>query len=76
MTVSQRAREGDEPGDVRLDHRVPSRSLQLTDIVAERGDDGMARIQELTRGVGADATLECVGTQQAMMQAIRLAARS
>jgi len=35
-----------------------------------------ARIQELTRGVGADATLECVGTQQAMMQAIRLAARS
>ena len=42
-----------------------------TDIVAERGDDGVARIKELTVGVGADAVLECVGTQQSMMQAIR-----
>jgi threonine dehydrogenase-like Zn-dependent dehydrogenase len=42
-----------------------------TDIVTERGDEGVARIQELTRGVGADAVLECVGTQEAMMQAIQ-----
>src|SRR5207245_153754 len=42
-----------------------------TDIVTERGDDGVARIKELTNGVGADAVLECVGTQQSMMQAIR-----
>ena len=42
-----------------------------TDIVTERGDDGVARINELTNGVGADAVLECVGTQQSMMQAIR-----
>src|SRR5438309_2095629 len=42
-----------------------------TDIVTERGDDGVARIKELTHGVGADAVLECVGTQQSMMQAIR-----
>src|SRR5438105_2005116 len=42
-----------------------------TDIVTERGDDGVARIKELTNGVGADAVLECVGTQESMMQAIR-----
>src|SRR5438874_6088202 len=42
-----------------------------THIVTERGDDGVARIKELTNGVGADAVLECVGTQQSMMQAIR-----
>lgn len=41
-----------------------------TDIVAERGDEGVARIKELTRGVGADAVLECVGTQEAMSQAV------
>ena len=35
-----------------------------TDIVTERGDDGIARIKELTGGVGADAVLECVGTQE------------
>ena len=42
-----------------------------TDIVAERGADGVARIKELTRGVGADSVLECVGSQDAMMQAIQ-----
>src|SRR5438445_5770522 len=42
-----------------------------TDIVAERGDAGIARIKELTNGLGADSVLECVGTQESMMQAIR-----
>jgi threonine dehydrogenase-like Zn-dependent dehydrogenase len=42
-----------------------------TDIVAERGDDGVARVTELTGGIGADAVLECVGTGDAMRQAIR-----
>ena len=41
-----------------------------TDIVTERGDEGVARIMDLTKGIGADAVLECVGTQQSMMQAI------
>ena len=41
-----------------------------TDIVAERGEEGVARVKELTRGVGADSVLECVGTQEAMKQAI------
>ena len=41
-----------------------------TDIVTERGDDGVSRIMELTKGIGADSVLECVGTQESMMQAI------
>jgi threonine dehydrogenase-like Zn-dependent dehydrogenase len=41
-----------------------------TDIVADRGPAGIERVKELTRGVGADAVLECVGTQEAMSQAI------
>ncbi len=48
-----------------------ARELGATDIVSERGDDGVARIKELTRGIGADAVLECVGTSQSMMQAIQ-----
>jgi threonine dehydrogenase-like Zn-dependent dehydrogenase len=47
-----------------------AREFGATDIVEERGDDGVAIIQELTRGIGADAVLECVGTQESMMQAI------
>jgi threonine dehydrogenase-like Zn-dependent dehydrogenase len=50
-----------------------AREFGATDIVSERGDEGVARIKELTKGVGADAVLECVGTQDAMMQAIRSA---
>ena len=41
-----------------------------TDIVAERGEEGVAQIKELTKGVGADSVLECVGTDEAMTQAI------
>jgi threonine dehydrogenase-like Zn-dependent dehydrogenase len=47
-----------------------AREYGATDIVTERGDAGVARIMELTRGVGADSVLECVGTQESMMQAI------
>jgi threonine dehydrogenase-like Zn-dependent dehydrogenase len=47
-----------------------AREFGATDIVTERGDEGVARIREFTKGVGADAVLECVGTQDAMMQAI------
>ena len=44
-----------------------------TDIVTERGDEGVARIKEMTKGVGADAVLECVGTSESMHQAINAA---
>jgi threonine dehydrogenase-like Zn-dependent dehydrogenase len=47
-----------------------AREFGATDIVTERGAEGVARIKELTRGVGADSVLECVGTQESMMQAI------
>jgi threonine dehydrogenase-like Zn-dependent dehydrogenase len=48
-----------------------AREFGATDIVTERGDEGVARIRELTKGVGADSVLECVGTQESMMQAVR-----
>jgi threonine dehydrogenase-like Zn-dependent dehydrogenase len=41
-----------------------------THIVTERGDEGVSRIKQLTNGTGADSVLECVGTQESMMQAI------
>jgi len=47
-----------------------AREFGATDIVTERGEEGMARIKELTGGIGADSVLECVGTQESMMQAI------
>ena len=48
-----------------------AREFGATDIVSERGDEGVARIKDLTKGVGADSTLECVGTQESMLQAIQ-----
>ena len=47
-----------------------AREFGATEIVTERGDQGINRIKELTDGVGADSVLECVGTQESMMQAI------
>ncbi|THF87820.1 IMP dehydrogenase [Deinococcus sp. KSM4-11] len=42
-----------------------------TDIVTERGDEGVARIKEMTGGLGAHSVIEAVGTQESMMQAVR-----
>jgi threonine dehydrogenase-like Zn-dependent dehydrogenase len=47
-----------------------AREFGATEIVTERGDQGITRIKELTRGVGADSVLECVGTPESMQQAI------
>jgi threonine dehydrogenase-like Zn-dependent dehydrogenase len=47
-----------------------ARTFGATDIVEERGDEGVERIRELTRGLGADCVMECVGTQQSMSQAL------
>ena len=41
-----------------------------TDIVTERGDEGVATIKKLTDGLGAHSVVEAVGTQESMMQAI------
>ncbi|HEY3437499.1 MAG TPA: zinc-dependent alcohol dehydrogenase family protein [Actinotalea sp.] len=55
------------------DRQALARELGATDIVAERGDDGVARVLELTGGIGADSVLECVGTQHSVTQALRSA---
>jgi threonine dehydrogenase-like Zn-dependent dehydrogenase len=49
------------------------RGFGATDIVAERGEAAVEAVKEMTAGVGADATLECVGTGQAMETAIKIA---
>lgn len=41
-----------------------------TDIVEERGEDGIGRIMDLTNGIGAESVLECVGMEQSMQQAM------
>src|SRR6266545_7995349 len=48
-----------------------AREYGATDVVEERGDDGVARIKELTNGLGAHSVVEAVGTQESMMQAIQ-----
>lgn len=48
-----------------------AREFGATDIVAERGEEGVALIKELTHGYGAHSVIEAVGTQESMMQAIR-----
>ena len=48
-----------------------AREFGATDVVTERGEEGVARIKEMTKGVGADSALECVGTKESMQQAIQ-----
>src|SRR5438067_253200 len=48
-----------------------AREFGAADVVAERGDEGVDRILAMTNGISADSVLECVGTQEAMLQAIR-----
>ena len=60
---------------IAMSRHEPRQQLALefgaTDIVEERGDEGVARIEELTSGLGAHSVIEAVGTQESMMQAIR-----
>ncbi|WP_424347530.1 zinc-dependent alcohol dehydrogenase family protein [Kocuria sp. CH-021] len=53
------------------DRQALAREFGATDIVEERGDEGVARIKELTGGLGAHSVIEAVGTQESMLQAIR-----
>lgn len=52
------------------DRQALARKFGATDIVEERGDEGVAKIKELTGGYGAHSTVEAVGTQESMLQAI------
>jgi threonine dehydrogenase-like Zn-dependent dehydrogenase len=53
------------------DRQRLAREFGATDIVTERGDEGVARIKDMTGGLGAHSVIEAVGTQESMMQAIR-----
>lgn len=55
------------------DRQALARRFGATDIVAERGDEGVERIREMFDGIGADHVLECVGTKESMDQALRSA---
>jgi threonine dehydrogenase-like Zn-dependent dehydrogenase len=52
------------------DRQALASDFGATDIVAERGDEGVARVRDLLAGAGADCVLECVGTKESMQQAI------
>jgi threonine dehydrogenase-like Zn-dependent dehydrogenase len=52
------------------DRQQLAREYGATDIVEQRGDDGVAAVKDLTGGLGAHSVIEAVGTQESMMQAI------
>ncbi|MBB2893233.1 threonine dehydrogenase-like Zn-dependent dehydrogenase [Flexivirga oryzae] len=60
---------------IAMSRHEPRQRLALefgaTDMFAERGEEGVARVKELTAGLGAHSVVEAVGTQEAMAQAIR-----
>ena len=59
---------------IAMSRNEPRQQLALefgaTDIVTERGAEGVAAIKDLTDGLGAHSVIEAVGTQESMMQAI------
>ena len=57
------------------DRQALAREFGATDIVEERGDAGVAKIKELTGGLGAHSVIEAVGTQESMDQAIQATRR-
>lgn len=50
-----------------------AREFGATDIVEERGDAAVEAIMSLTDGIGVDAVLECVGTDEAMQTSFAIA---
>jgi threonine dehydrogenase-like Zn-dependent dehydrogenase len=59
---------GRHPGRIAI-----AKDFGVTDVVAERGEEAVERVRELTGGLGVHAILECVGTDQAMLTAIGIA---
>lgn len=54
------------------DRQALAKEFGATDNVAERGDEAVQKIMELTNGAGADAVLECVGTEQSTDTAMKV----
>ncbi len=52
------------------DRQLIATEFGATHLVAERGEAGVAAVKELTGGIGADAVIECVGTEDARLQAV------
>ena len=52
------------------DRQALAKEFGATDIVAERGDEGVDKVRELLGGILADSVLECVGTKESMEQAL------
>jgi threonine dehydrogenase-like Zn-dependent dehydrogenase len=55
------------------DRQAVAKDFGATDIISARGDEGVEAVKELTSGIGADAVLECVGTNESVDQALRSA---
>ncbi|BDR56808.1 zinc-dependent alcohol dehydrogenase family protein [Xylocopilactobacillus apis] len=54
------------------DRQRLAKEFGATDIVAERGDEGVKKVMDLTNGNGADEVLECVGTEQSVDTAVKV----
>jgi threonine dehydrogenase-like Zn-dependent dehydrogenase len=54
-----------------MDRQKLAQEFGATDIVTGRGDEGVAKIKDMTGGLGAHSVIEAVGTQESMMQAIQ-----
>jgi len=50
-----------------------AKDFGATDIVSERGEEGIQRVRDLTGGLGAHAVLECVGLEQSTLTALGIA---
>lgn len=48
------------------DRQELAKEFGATDVVAERGDEGVKKVMELTNDIGVDVALECVGTDQSI----------
>jgi threonine dehydrogenase-like Zn-dependent dehydrogenase len=55
------------------DRQALATDFGATHIVDTRGDEGVEAVRELTDGIGADAVLECVGTDESVVQALKAA---
>lgn len=54
------------------DRQKLAKEFGATDIIAERGDEAVEKVMGLTDGNGADAVLECVGTEQSVDTAVKV----
>jgi len=55
------------------DRQAIAKEFGATDVVEARGEAATEAVMDLTRGIGADASLECVGTPQAIATAFAIA---